>query len=114
MLDMGQEIRIEDLAHKMIRLRGLRPGEDIHIVHTGIRPGEKLHEELLVPGEERLPTIHPKIFRVRNNHHADGEALSGHISHLIDPACEQRHHEMLETLWSLVRADGCRQTMEDA
>jgi FlaA1/EpsC-like NDP-sugar epimerase len=102
MLDMGQEICIEDLAHKMIRLWGLRPGEDIHIVHTGIRPGEKLHEELLAPEEESLPTIHSKIFRVRNSHQVDGDALSGRVSHLIDLACQQRNHEMLEMLWSLV------------
>jgi FlaA1/EpsC-like NDP-sugar epimerase len=105
MLDMGQEIRIEDLACKMIRLRGLRPGEDIPIVHTGVRPGEKLHEELLAPDEDRLPTIHPKIFRVRNNHHVDGEALSGRISHLIELACQQRSSEIMGALWSLVRAD---------
>jgi len=103
MLDMGQEIRIEDLAHKMIRLRGLRPGEDIPIVHTGVRPGEKLHEELLAPDEERLPTSHPKIFRIRNNHRVDSETLSGRISHLIELACQQRNGEMLETLWNLTR-----------
>ena len=104
MLDMGQEIRIEDLAHKMIRLRGLRPGEDIPIVHTGVRPGEKLHEELIASEEERLHTIHPKIFRVRNNHRMDGEVLSGRISHLIELASEQRTGEMIEELWRLARA----------
>jgi FlaA1/EpsC-like NDP-sugar epimerase len=52
MLDMGQRIRIADLAHKMIRLRGLRPGQDIAIEYTGIRPGEKLYEEFLAPDEE--------------------------------------------------------------
>jgi FlaA1/EpsC-like NDP-sugar epimerase len=66
MLDMGQCIRIDDLARRLIRLRGLRPDVDISIVYTGIRPGEKLHEELLSDGEERCPTAHPHIFRIRN------------------------------------------------
>jgi len=99
-LGMGQKIRIEDLAHKMIRLR---PGEDIPIVYTGVRPGEKLHEELLAPDEERLPTIHPKIFRVRNNHRVDEEVPSSRNSHLIELAREQRTDEMMEELWNLAR-----------
>ena len=65
MLDMGQPIRIEELAHKMIRLRGLRPGQDIPIIYSGIRPGEKLHEELMSSDETQLPTMHPKLFRIR-------------------------------------------------
>src|SRR4029079_5522672 len=71
MLDMGQAIRIEDLAHKMIRLRGLRPGADIPIVYTGVRPGEKLHEELFTADERQQPTEHPKIFRIQAEHALD-------------------------------------------
>lgn len=61
MLDMGEEILIRDLAERMIRLRGLRVGEDIEIVYTGLRPGEKLREELAYDFEQALPTPHPKI-----------------------------------------------------
>ncbi len=61
LLDMGEPVRILDLAEDMIRLSGLRPGVDIEIVFTGIRPGEKLSEELHLPGEKRLATSHPKI-----------------------------------------------------
>ena len=61
MLDMGEEIRILDLAEKMIRMRGLVPREEIEIVFTGLRPGEKLREELAGVGERVSPTAHPKV-----------------------------------------------------
>ena len=61
LLDMGEPARIVDMANDMIRLSGLRPGEDIAIEFTGLRPGEKLFEELCLPGERRVPTSHPKI-----------------------------------------------------
>ena len=64
MLEMGERIRVEDLARKMIRMRGLRPDIDIPIVYTGIRPGEKLHEELVFPEEDREPTQHPLVHRL--------------------------------------------------
>jgi O-antigen biosynthesis protein WbqV len=50
-LDMGEPVRIEDMAEKLIRLHGLRPGRDIALVHTGLRPGEKLYEELFYTEE---------------------------------------------------------------
>jgi FlaA1/EpsC-like NDP-sugar epimerase len=61
-LDMGEPVRILDLAEDMIRLSGLQPYEDIDIVFTGIRHGEKLFEELEITGESLLKTKHPKIF----------------------------------------------------
>ncbi len=54
-LDMGQPVKIADLARQMIRLAGKKPDEDIKIVYTGLRPGEKLYEELFSPVEELLP-----------------------------------------------------------
>ena len=67
MLDMGERIRVDDLARKMIRMRGLRPEIDIPIVYTGVRPGEKLHEELVFPEEGREPTAHPLVHRVKSS-----------------------------------------------
>ena len=61
-LDMGQPVKILDLAEDMIRLSGLTPYEDIDIRFTGIRKGEKLFEELEITGENLLKTRHPKIF----------------------------------------------------
>jgi FlaA1/EpsC-like NDP-sugar epimerase len=61
LFDMGQSIKIVDLAKKMIRLSGLTLGKDIQIMFTGLRPGEKLHEELLNDKENTIPTHHPKI-----------------------------------------------------
>lgn len=59
--DMGEPVRILDLAHKMIQMAGMVPGRDIEIKITGLRPGEKLTEELLDNGENAIPTHHPKI-----------------------------------------------------
>lgn len=59
--DMGEPIRITDLADKMIRLSGKEPGRDIEIRYVGLRPGEKLYEELLATQENTLPTHHPRI-----------------------------------------------------
>lgn len=63
-LDMGEPVRIADLARDLIRLSGLEEGTDIEIRYTGIRPGEKLYEELLFGDEEIRETEHPKVIRV--------------------------------------------------
>jgi FlaA1/EpsC-like NDP-sugar epimerase len=62
LLDMGDPIRISDLARRMIVLSGFEPDVDIEIVYTGLRPGEKLTEELLTDEENLESTEHPKIF----------------------------------------------------
>lgn len=61
-LDMGEPVKIAELAEKLIRLSGLEPGRDIQIQYTGLRPGEKLYEELLMNEEGLGKTRHPKIF----------------------------------------------------
>lgn len=76
-LDMGEPVKIVDLARKMIRLSALVPGQDIEIVFTGVRPGEKLFEELEVSGEDIAKTRHPKIFTGRLSGPAPVELKAG-------------------------------------
>jgi FlaA1/EpsC-like NDP-sugar epimerase len=61
LLEMGQQIRIADMARNLIRLSGLEPDQEIPIIYTGLRPGEKLFEELMLDGEGVKPTSHSKI-----------------------------------------------------
>ncbi len=66
LLDMGEPVKIVDLAHDLVKLSGLEIGRDIDIIFTGLRPGEKLFEELFVPGEKYHRTQHEKIFIAAN------------------------------------------------
>jgi FlaA1/EpsC-like NDP-sugar epimerase len=59
--DMGESIKIDDLARRMIRLAGYTPDKDIMVEYTGLRPGEKLYEEVLSDNENTLPTSHSRI-----------------------------------------------------
>jgi FlaA1/EpsC-like NDP-sugar epimerase len=63
-LNMGQPVRILDLAEDLIKLSGLEPHKDIEITYTGIKPGEKLAEELWDEGTPLMQTSHPDIFRL--------------------------------------------------
>lgn len=85
--DMGEPVRIMEMAKKMIRLSGLTPGKDIAIEVTGLRPGEKLFEELLASSENTLPTHHPKIMRAKvatYNHRVIREHLNLLTEIMID------------------------------
>ncbi len=73
LLDMGEPIRIVDLAENLIRLSGLEPGRDIPIEVMGLRPGERLREELVLANEQLLPTAHEKVFMVRNHSFDSGD-----------------------------------------
>jgi FlaA1/EpsC-like NDP-sugar epimerase len=64
-LDMGEPVRVLDLAHNLIRLYGYEPGKDIEVEIIGLRPGEKLHESLLDEAEEAEPMRHAKLLRIR-------------------------------------------------
>jgi FlaA1/EpsC-like NDP-sugar epimerase len=66
-LDMGKQIKVQELAEQMIRLAGKEPGVDINIEHVGLRPGEKLYEELFYEHEKQQATAHKKIFRAMFN-----------------------------------------------
>lgn len=81
-LDMGEPVRIVDLAEELISLSGLTPYEDIDIVFTGLRPGEKLFEELLVCGEGIKPTCHTKI-KVMESLRCDIEKLGAQFDRLV-------------------------------
>ncbi len=80
--DMGQSIKIVDLARKMIMLSGLTLGSDIQIRFTGLRPGEKLYEELLNDEENTLPTHHPQIM-IAKEREFDLETVSAQVKELI-------------------------------
>jgi FlaA1/EpsC-like NDP-sugar epimerase len=67
LFDMGEPVKIVDLARKMIRLAGYEPGKDVKIIFTGLRPGEKLYEELLNKHEEVIPTHHHKILAAKTS-----------------------------------------------
>lgn len=85
-LEMGELIRIADLAQNMIRLSGLEPEKDIEIRYTGLRPGEKLYEEVITEGEDVLPTYHEKIkiFRTPEEHSGEVEAWVATLQQLVD------------------------------
>lgn len=102
-LDMGEPIRIADLANDVIRLHGLVPGQDIEINYTGVRPGEKIHEELAYAQEELCPSAHEKISVVRNNHAPDWDWLKEQLQALME-LCEQGKQEaakqfLMELAW---------------
>ncbi len=82
LLDMGEPVKIVDLARDLIRLSGLEPEEDIPIEFTGLRPGEKLFEELLTSGEGIKPTRHEKIL-IADACGADARAIDRHVQELI-------------------------------
>ncbi len=92
-LDMGNPIRIADLATDLIRLSGLEVGKDIEIRYTGIRPGERLHEEPFFLHEEVLPTRHSKILRATNNHLP--EEVGESVALLVEAARACRAEEEL-------------------
>jgi FlaA1/EpsC-like NDP-sugar epimerase len=95
-LDMGEPIRVLDLATDLIRLSGLEIGTDIEIHFTGIRPGEKLYEELLFDSESALPTDHPKVLRAKNGSLPLG--LSPVVDGLVEAARNGRPDDELREL----------------
>ncbi len=101
-LNMGEPVRILDLAEDLIRLSGLEPGRDIEIVFTGIRLGEKLSEELLDETMQILPTAHPDIVQVTADQVVEGEVLNRLVDELARLAEQNEVEEMLRLLDELV------------
>jgi FlaA1/EpsC-like NDP-sugar epimerase len=100
-LDMGEPVRIVDLARQVIELSGLRPGEDIEIQFTGLRPGEKLFEELSYKGENILPTHHPKIMRFASQPR-ELDRLQKDLQHLFSNVQDIDPNELKFTLKRLI------------
>ncbi len=100
-LDMGEPVRIVDLARELITLSGFRPGEDIEIQFTGLRPGEKLFEELSIVGEDMLATKHPKI-AVWKNRPSNREFLRNGIRSLMEVAITQDRQKVIAGIKTLV------------
>lgn len=80
--DMGESIKVADLAYNMIKLSGMEAGKDIEIAYTGLRPGEKLYEEVLSAAENSMPTHHPKILKAQVREYGFGE-VAENINELI-------------------------------
>jgi FlaA1/EpsC-like NDP-sugar epimerase len=100
-LDMGEDVKIDDLARNMIRLAGLEPGTDVNIVYTGLRPGEKLVEELRLQGEGLTGTSHDKI-RVLQGGRVDFLQMCGWLDELSALVESRNVHGLVKTLKSLV------------
>jgi FlaA1/EpsC-like NDP-sugar epimerase len=95
-LDMGEPVKVLDLATDLIRLSGLEVGIDIEIRFSGTRPGEKLYEELFFGSESAVPTDHPKVLRARNGVLPIG--LSTVVDVLVDAARKGRADEDIREL----------------
>jgi len=104
MLDMGPPIKILDLAHALIRSRGLRPGTDIEIVFSGMRPGELMNEELLAPDEGVRPTSDPSILDVVTPYVPSESDLAWTIQRVQTLAAEGQEVELVRALKEAVRS----------
>jgi len=113
MLDMGEPINIASLALDLIRSRGLRPGDDIKLVFTGLRPGERLTEELLAADEGVRPTVNPAIMEVVSPASISQQDLDWTIDRLTQLASEGRADQLEKALKNAVRETGRRRPAEE-
>lgn len=99
--DMGQPVKIYDLAERMISLSGLRPGQDIEIIETGLRPGEKLYEELLNDKEKTMATRHNKIMIAKVRVY-DYDDVASHLATLKDCTDLGEYHDIVAEMKRIV------------
>jgi FlaA1/EpsC-like NDP-sugar epimerase len=100
-LDMGEPIKIADIARDLIRLSGFEPDKDIKIDYVGLRPGEKLYEELITEGEGIVPTNHKKIMVLKGTEQ-NLQILNGNIVKLAALADDQDTQKIIERLKKIV------------
>ena len=98
--DMGDSVKIIDLAKKMIQLSGLELGKDIEIKVTGLRPGEKLYEELLAEEENTIPTHHPQILKAKIRHEDESQLVE--IENLIHLFERQQNDQIVGKMKQIV------------
>lgn len=101
LLDMGEPIKIYDLALQMIKLSGLEVGKDIELKITGLRPGEKLYEELLIDQTTSIPTRHPKIYAAKEQMISWCQ-LEKPLYSLLEAARKEDQETMMNLLYFLV------------
>lgn len=102
MLDMGEPVKIVDMARQLIRLHGLEPDRDIQITYNGLRPGEKLFEELLNAGEGYTSTAHPQVHKAVCNRSWFNGQLHRQLDELLSLASAQETEEIRALLKRLV------------
>ena len=100
-LEMGEPVKIDNMARELIRFSGFEPDVDIKIVYTGLRPGEKLYEELMTDQEDVVTTGHQKIM-VLNSHMGDIRKLLDRLEELIDAAKNRNQDQIKKILRQIV------------
>ena len=109
-LDMGEPVKIKNLAEDLIKLSGFTPYEDIDIIYTGLRPGEKLFEELLTAEEGTMPSPHKKIF-IANQNDID-ESFEEKLEYLLRVAHDGDKEEILSVIKMIVPTFRLKESVE--
>lgn len=99
--DMGEAVKIVDLAKRMISLAGYKPDEDIKIEYSGLRPGEKLYEEVLSNEENTIPTSHDKI-RIAKVREYDYESVRKNFDTLFDLSLNVKVEETVKLMKHII------------
>ena len=113
-LNMGEPVRILDLAEDLIRLSGLEPHRDVEIAYTGIRPGEKLTEELWDEDTPLKPTLHPNISRLEDNASSLSLSLPQAIASLSRLSHSDDTEAIIKLLDELIPNSSIKQTSESS